>query len=134
MIVADTSLIAYLLIAGPFTDAAQRVLKRDNDWVAPPIWHHEFLNVLATSLRRNVLEEKEAMRILAEAEQDVRTQDHELDWDAVKLSIQTRVGTYECEFIVLARRLGIPLITGDKAVLKTFPETAVSLDQYAAGS
>ena len=49
MIVVDTNVIAYVLIEGDKTALAQQVAKKDPDWKVPPLWRHEFLNVLATS-------------------------------------------------------------------------------------
>lgn len=51
MIVADTNLIAYLLIPGPFSKDAERVQRRDPDWRAPWLWRSEFLNVLSLYVR-----------------------------------------------------------------------------------
>ena len=51
MIVADTNLVAYLLIEGDQTAAARRVWERDRDWILPPLWRSEYLNVLATLVR-----------------------------------------------------------------------------------
>src|SRR3712207_3661184 len=51
VIVADTNLIAYLLIAGALSAAAQRVWDRDGKWLAPTVWRHELLNMLDTSVR-----------------------------------------------------------------------------------
>lgn len=133
MIVADTNLVAYLLIGGPFTDLAQAALRRDKEWFAPPFWRHEFLNVVATAVREKVLDEARAMVVIAEAPLYVRSYDHERPWDALRLSVESRIATYDTEFVVLARRLMIRLVTADKALLKAFPDVAVNLADFAAG-
>lgn len=38
---------------------------------------------------------------------------------------------YDCEFVSLARRLHVPLVTNDRQVLKAFPALAISLEKYA---
>jgi predicted nucleic acid-binding protein len=132
MIVADTNLIAYLLIGGPFADAAQQVLLRDKDWVAPPLWRHEFLNVVATSVRERKLTEERAMAVLAEAPLYMRAIDHERPWDVLRLAVETRLGTYDCEFVVLARRLMVRLVTADQAIQRVFPDVAIGPNEFAA--
>ena len=133
MIVVDTNIVAYLLIGGQFTELAQQALLRDKDWIAPPLWRHEFLNVLATSVRENHLDESRAMVVLADAPVYMRAIDHERPLEAMRLSAQTRIATYDCEFVVLARRLLLRFVTKDRALLKTFGDVAVSLEDFAAG-
>jgi predicted nucleic acid-binding protein len=132
MIVADTNLVAYLLIAGPFTEAAQATLLRDKDWVAPPLWRHEFLNILATSVRAGKLSEIDAMATLGEAPLYVRSVDHEQPMEVLSLSVASRIATYDCEFVILARRLSTRLVTADKELLRAFPDVAISPEQFAA--
>ncbi|MDQ5917146.1 MAG: hypothetical protein QG660_255, partial [Pseudomonadota bacterium] len=55
MIVADTNLIAYVLINSAQTALAEAILEKDGDWHAPPLWRHEFRNILATYVRANRL-------------------------------------------------------------------------------
>jgi hypothetical protein len=53
---ADTNLVAYLLIDGDATPQARAAWQKDPDWILPPLWRSEFLNVLATSVRHGVLD------------------------------------------------------------------------------
>ncbi len=68
MIVADTNVIAYLLIPSPFTAMAERVYRRDAEWVAPRLWRSEFRNVLSLYVRRAVLTLEQAIGLQDEAE------------------------------------------------------------------
>ena len=61
MIVVDTNIIAYLTLPSPYTDAAERLLQRDQDWIAPVIWRSEFRNVLATAMRQEVVSLEQAL-------------------------------------------------------------------------
>jgi hypothetical protein len=51
VIVADTNLIAYLLIPRPFPAEAERVQAQDPDSRVPWLWRSEFLNVLSLYVR-----------------------------------------------------------------------------------
>jgi predicted nucleic acid-binding protein len=51
----------------------------------------------------------------------------------VRLSVETKIATYDCEFVVLARRLKLRLVTKDKALLRAFPDVAVSIEDFASG-
>src|SRR2546423_3266213 len=55
MIVADTNLVASLLIEREQSDVARAVWSKDSDWMLPPLWRSEFLNVLTISVRAGVL-------------------------------------------------------------------------------
>jgi predicted nucleic acid-binding protein len=46
--------------------------------------------------------------------------------DVLELTAKHNVSAYDAEFVVLARRLKIPLVTYDGPVKKLFPNIAVS--------
>jgi predicted nucleic acid-binding protein len=133
MIVADTNLIAYLLIAGPFSESAQAVFDRDGKWLAPTIWHHELLNVLATSVRKEHLSHETVMDVWAHAPAFVK--DAEVPpLKVLDLSISSNFATFDCYYVVLARSLALPLVTADKKMLKAFADVAVSIEEFARGN
>ena len=135
MIVADVNLIACLLIDGPLTEAARTALSRDPHWIAPVLWRHEFLNILATCVREGKLAEGKALVALANAPSLV--QDESIDplkVEVLRLSIESRVATYDCEYVVLARRSACKLVTADKQIIARFPDVAVSLSGFAGGT
>ncbi len=41
----------------------------------------------------------------------------------------SRCSSYDCEFVVAAQHLGVPLVTEDQALLEAFPAVACSLHQ-----
>ena len=134
MIVADVNLVAYLLINGPFTSAARAALLRDPHWIAPSLWRHEFLNILATSVRQSYLEKDKAIVVWSNAA--IFVQDTPIEpppMEIFRLSVQSRVATYDCTYVVLARRLDLPLITADRKLVEQFPDVAKSLEDFAAG-
>jgi predicted nucleic acid-binding protein len=131
MIVADTNLIAYLLIPGDHTQAAERVLARDPDWAAPLLWRSEFRNVLTLHIRRRSLSLAESLEIAADAELLMQDKEYEVSSAQVlSLAASSRCSAYDCEFVALAQNLGVPLLTADRDVLTDFPSLAVSVDAF----
>lgn len=133
MIVADTNLIAYLLIQSPRTLDAQAVLRRDPSWAAPVLWRSEFRNVLALYLRQRHLTLADALEYMQEAEVLLEDREYEVPSATVlQLAQESGCTAYDCEFVHVAQQLGAPLVTSDKRVLGAFPRLAVSLQDFAA--
>ena len=96
MIVADTNLVAYLLIPGERTNQAESAFKRDSVWVAPLLWRSEFRSVLAFHLRRNSLALDESLLIMTKAERLLKGQEY---------SVRSARGCPGCPLPVLRLRL-----------------------------
>ncbi len=127
MIVADTNLIAYFLIPGQRGAEAEAVFRKDSKWAAPLLWRSEFRNVLALYLRRSVLSLQQALEIMADAEALLRGREYSLPSEPIiRLVAGSACSAYDCEFIALAKELGISLVTADAKVLGAFAETAIS--------
>jgi predicted nucleic acid-binding protein len=132
MIVADTNLIAYLLIQSPQTPDAEAVFQKDPSWTAPVLWRSEFRNVLALYLRQAHLTLADALQYMQEAEALLADREYEVPSAAVlQLAQQSGCTAYDCEFVHVAQELGVPLVTSDKRVLSAFPGLAVSLQEFA---
>jgi len=122
VIAVDTNVIAYLFLRGDFAAQAEAWLRRDRDWVAPVLWRSEFRNILAGCLRRKQLSFEAATAIQREAEALLRGQEHDVDSQRVlELVRDSDCSAYDCEFVSLAMRLGVKLLTADKKVLQGFP-------------
>ena len=130
MIVADTNLIAYSLIEGPFTADAHRVMQMDEEWLAPPLWQSEFLNVLWLSIRTKVISHARADEAYSRAEVLVRTAERPVAQRALALAVSSGCSTYDCEFVALAKDRRVPLVTNDQKVLAAFPDVAVSIQEF----
>lgn len=132
MIVVDTNVIAPLFLKTPNSDLALRLFDRDSDWVFPPLWRSEFRNLLTTMMRANKLTLDQALASMTEA--DSRFGKNEVtvrSGEVLTLAQLSGCTAYDCEFVAAAKTLGVPLITMDNQVLKAFPETAISLVDYA---
>ena len=132
MIVVDTNVIAYLWLPGPYTAAAERVWRTDSDWRAPLLWRSEFRNVLVGCLRRRRLSLDTAVRIVVEAEAQLGGKEYAVpSREVIQRAAGSRCSAYDCEFVVLADDLGVPLVTSDAQVLESFPRIARPLATYA---
>lgn len=132
MIVVDTNTIAYLYIQGQRTAQAEKVLMKDNEWLAPLLWRSEFMSVLALCFRQGTLSLEDALIIAEEAQQFM--QDREFDVppaQVLQLVSVSKCSSYDCEFVALAESLQVPLITSDKGLLKDFPSIAISMEKFA---
>jgi predicted nucleic acid-binding protein len=133
VIVADVNLLVYLLIDGPFTEAAEAAYRRDRRWVAPRSHRFELLNVLATNVRAGVVTLDQADEAWREAFRLVSTPWDADQVDVLKLSVESRIATYECEYVVLARQRHLRVVNQDGRMLEHFPDTAVSIADFASG-
>ncbi len=134
MIVADTNLIAYLLLPGDRTSAAEAVLRRDPLWSAPPLWRSELRSVLALYLRKGLLDRAGADAVFAQAERVIGDREQPVGTDAVlDLVTTTALSAYDAEFVALAVRLDVSLVSADARLLAAAPGRAVSPEAFAAG-
>jgi predicted nucleic acid-binding protein len=131
VIVVDTNVLAYLVLPGEHTEHARRAFQRDPNWAAPLLWRSEFRNVAAGYLRRGELEFAQAVELVAAIEEVLEGAELQPDTTTVfPLVARSRCSAYDCEFVALARELGVPLVTSDQRILTSFPETAVALRQF----
>ena len=127
MIVVDTNVVAYLFLRGEFAARAEEWLREDREWIAPLLWRSEFRNLLAGYLRRKQLTFEGMREIQREAEALLLGNEHEVDSQRVlELVRDSDCSAYDCEFVSVAIRLGVKLVTADKKVLSAFPEHSVA--------
>jgi predicted nucleic acid-binding protein len=128
VIVVDTNVLAYFLLPYEFSPQAEALFKRDPDWVAPIFWRSEFRNLLAGYLRRKTLSFDEALRVQADAEAMMAGNEHEVDSRRVlELVRDSDCTAYDCEFVALAMRLEVKVVTMDGKLLKAFPKHTTAL-------
>jgi predicted nucleic acid-binding protein len=133
VIVVDTNVLAYLYLPGDFTAAADALLEREPEWAAPILWRSEFRNILAGYLRRKVISFEQAASLQKEAESLLAGFEFEVESNSVlELVRDSDCSAYDCEFIALAMKLDIRLVTMDKKLLRAFPKRAVALSLVAS--
>lgn len=132
MIVADTNLLAYLLISGDRTTSAENVFVKDSEWAAPLLWRSEFRSILVLHLRQRFLTLDEATKIFSKAEDLLRGHEHHVDSGAVlRLAEQSGCSAYDAEFVSVAEDLGLPLVTSDQKLLRAYPQIAIAPEEFA---
>ena len=129
MIVVDTNIIAYLLILSDSTPSAIEVRRKDPNWCAPDLWRSEFRNVLWLYIRRNEMTSSEALIRMKKAETLIDSLSVNSD-RIIELATESGCTAYDCEFVSLAERLDVPLVTSDKKVLTAFPQITISMETF----
>jgi len=133
LIVADTNLVAYLLIEGERTQAVRAVWRKDSNWVLPPLWRAEFLSVLVTTVRAGVLDEEEAHRVWERAISLFGGRERHAGGRAVlSMALEYGISAYDAQFAVVAVGLGVTLVSGDRKLCRACDGIAVSIEDFPA--
>ena len=131
MIVVDTNIIAYLRIPGDFTPVVEAILEKDPYWIAPKLWRSEFRNVLTRQVLVKKLSLKTAIQIYKKTEDFFKDKDYEVQGESVlRYSVESGCSSYDCEFIALSQEKKASFVTLDKKILKTFPQIAISPEEF----
>ena len=133
MIVVDSNVIAYCWLAGPQTVLAQRVRAADPDWHVPVLWRSELRSVLTGYLRDGSLAQAQVLRVMGTLETALAPTEHLVQSESVfTVARQSNLSAYDCEFVALALALAAPLVTADAAILKAYPQKALSMSAFLA--
>ena len=131
MIVADVSLITQFAIRNAQSELADAVCERDAVWVAPVTWRSEFREALVNYIQRAGMSLESALLALQSAEEIMGGREYHVSSEHVlELVIKSKCTAYDCEYVALARDLGVPLVTTDRRILRAFPKIAVSLETF----
>ena len=127
MIVVDASVLVELLGEGPPKAAVAAALNGDPEWAVPLGWRIEIANVLATRMRHGVLTLDVAVGSHALIAGIINGREHAVDPNRVlRACAASGCTAYDCEYVVLAENLGVPLVTSDTQVLAAFPGLAIT--------
>jgi predicted nucleic acid-binding protein len=131
MIVADSNLIAYLLIPGDNSSLADEVFLKDADWAVPLLCRSELRNILTLYMRHEDMSLQQAQITMEKAEFLWRNREYAVSSDLVlETTFHNSISAYDGEFVILAQHLGVPLVTFDKPVRKAFPNIATSAADF----
>jgi predicted nucleic acid-binding protein len=130
VIVVDSNIVCYYALPGARTAVVDRLRARDPQWCVPPLWRSEFRNVVLGQIRRGAMDLAAAQELVALTEAMLRESEFAVDSSAVLArAAESGCTAYDCEYVVLAEDLGVPLVTSDKQVLSAFPDRAVAPEQ-----
>lgn len=127
MIVVDTDLVVSLFIECADTAIAERVFDRDCDWCAPLVWRSQFRAVLAARCRSGEATIDAAYAAVRAAESIFLEREFQPNGEHVlRLAVESGCSAPSCEFVAVARDLGLPLVTSDESLARAFPGMAVA--------
>ena len=123
MIAVDTNLIVDLFLRTPHTELARTIARRDDQWHAPLLWRSEFASVLWQQHRASGLPLDAARALHRQACAWMDGTEHLPSFDAVlELAFEAEATPYDCQFVAVARGLGLRLLTHDRRLRRAFPQ------------
>lgn len=127
MVLVDTNILAYLLIEGDRTAAAQELYARDPDWRSEGFILVEFCNVLAAQMRAKTLSREQGIRLLAEAQALIPDPTIVPHAKALEAASHFGISAYDARFIAMAMQVKLKLITEDTKLRSAVPEWTAPL-------
>jgi predicted nucleic acid-binding protein len=127
MVLVDTNILAYLMIEGDRTAAAQQLFARDADWCSEAFVMVEFSNVIATYVRSRALSQAQGAQLLAEAHALVPNMHNVDHGQALETAMQYGISVYDARLISLGRQLKLKLVTEDTKLQAAVPSWTLSL-------
>lgn len=125
MIVVDTNILAHFWLSTDSSELCDKLYQKDPQWAAPLLWRSEFLNVVTLYLRKELIDQAEALRIIEKAELQMKERQFQVNSvQVIHYASRSTCSSYDCEFVSLANDLDLELITMDKQILREFPELA----------
>jgi len=127
MLVVDTNILAYLLIAGDRTKEAQSLYERDANWQSEAFLLIEFTNILATYQRTGGLSSNQSESLLNEAEARMHNLITIPHITALRTAQRFGVSAYDARFLAAAEKFGAKLVTEDAKLRIAAPSLTQSL-------
>ena len=131
MIVVDVNVIAYLLIEGQKTRIARQVYERDSDWILPPLWRSEFLNILALQLHHRGFNLSAALGLWETAVELFTNRERPIDMPlALRIAAENRITGYDAQYLSLAQQAAVFCVSEDRELTRKFPGRVVRMARF----
>ncbi len=127
MLVVDTNILAYLLIAGDRTKEAHSLYERDANWQSEAFLLIEFTNILTTYQRTGGLSSNQSESLLNEAGARLHNLITIPHLTALQTAQRFIVSAYDARFLATAEKLGAKLVTEDAKLRTAAPNLTQSL-------
>lgn len=131
MIVIDTCIVFHLFNETMLNKLTQNLIAKTPHIILPPIWQEEYANILVKQNRKSPL----PSHILLESYSQVVDQlsPHEIPVNkqqALRIALEHNISSYDAQFVELAQRYAIWLITEDVELLKKAKSSTLSIEEY----
>jgi predicted nucleic acid-binding protein len=104
---------------------------KDPDWHAPLLWRSELRSVLTGFMRRGAIDRQSALLVMQASETALHRRSHDVPSDAVlETAERSQLSAYDCEFVALAQLLDVALVSADAAILRAFPQVAMTMRAF----
>jgi len=134
LIIVDANVIAYAFIAGDKTELARKLKEAEPDWRVPRLWREEFENVLAMQVHTGGLKRDQAGEAMMAALEILLPGELVVDpLDALDTAMHLHISAYDAQYLALARKYDVLLITEDGPLRKAARGTAKSMHEFLAG-
>jgi predicted nucleic acid-binding protein len=131
VVLVDTNILAYLLIDGDRTAAAQTLYERDPNWRSEAFLMVEFSNILATYVRVGAMTHKQGTGLLTRARALMPALESVQHGQGLDTATEYGISAYDARFIALAKQLRVKLVTEDTKLRAAVPAWTISLADAA---
>jgi len=126
VIAVDTNLIVDLFLPTQHTELARTIARRDDQWHAPLLWRSEFASVLWEHHRKTGLPLDAARALHRRACEWMDGTEHLPSFDVVlDLAFEADATPYDCQFVAVARGMGLRLLSHDRRLRRSFPDSVL---------
>jgi predicted nucleic acid-binding protein len=110
-----------------------KVWKQDPLWHLPALWRYELTNTLLKYVRAGRCSETTAEQALGQALQIAGPREGDVNEHAVlRTALSLEISAYDATYVALAQRMGIQLVTLDKALATKAKGVAVLAGEFVS--
>jgi predicted nucleic acid-binding protein len=131
MIVIDTCIVFHLFNETSQNLKAQKLIEKSPHIILPPIWQEEYANILIKESRKNLIPRSSLLDNYDNVVDQLAP--HEIvvnKKEAFRIALEANISSYDAQFVELAARYSIWLVTEDKELIKKNSRIAISMEDF----